>query len=405
MISTRGKHAARLGGPFNALWLGQTVSQFGDYIAYFTVPAFVLGLSNRATDFTNIYAAESLPTLIFGFAGGVIIDRLSRRRLAVATDILRALAFLLLAMLAADERLEIWMLVALSFVIGTLAAAFNSALMSFVPSVVEPQLLAIANGRLVVSQQIAFATGPVIGAAIVSVADFPTAFLINSLTFVVSALSLLIARPRTRQLKPEAEGFLAQLIEGLRFIWQEKVLRYSVIALAVANLVTAFVEATLVLLGQEVFGIPDLFQIGIVFGGLGAGGVVGALTASGVIRRLGLGRTAVSGILLFGVGLLAMAVQRQLLVVAMTAFVGFIGLPWLNVSIVTIRQKVSPDELLGRVTAASRAIAWGSLPVGAMASGYLADRVLDLKTLTLYAPMLIILVGLALIPTVVWRTR
>ncbi|HDH03105.1 MAG TPA: MFS transporter, partial [Actinobacteria bacterium] len=249
------KHAARMGRSFNALWFGQTISLFGDYTALFTIPAFALELTSVTSDFTNIYAAENLPTLIFGFVGGVIIDRISRRRLAMVADLMRAVAFGLLALLVASGRTEIWMLVGFSFVIGSFAAGFNSALMTLVPSLVRPGNLAVANGRLALSQQIAFATGPVLGALLVRLTSFPIAFSINALTFVVSALTLLLARPLTRQPRPGKSGFLDQLSEGFRFIWRTKVLLYTVIAAAGANFVTALFESSIVLMGQQIFGL------------------------------------------------------------------------------------------------------------------------------------------------------
>lgn len=394
-----------MGRPFNALWFGQTISLFGDYISLFTIPAFALSLTDRTTDFTNIYAAENVPTLIFGFVGGVIIDRVSRRRLALFADVMRAVAFGFLALLAASGETEIWMLVVFAFVIGSFAAGFNSALMSFVPSLVRPEHLTVANGRMAVSQQIAFATGPVLGAVLVQLTSFPFAFAVNGLTFVASALSLLIARPTIRQPRPAKSGFLDQLTEGLLFIWRTKVLRYTVIGAAGANFVTALFESSIVKMGKEVFGLEDTFAVGWILGALGAGGVVGALTAAAVIRRVGIGRIPVIGLVLFGAGLAVMARQRTIPTISVAAFVGFIGVPWLNVAIVTIRQQVSPNAILGRVTAASRAVAWGSLPMGAVTAGYLADNVFDLTTLAEYGPLLMIILGLALIPTVVWRYR
>ncbi len=394
-----------MGRSFNALWLGQTISLFGDYISLFTIPALALQLTSRSTDFTTIYAAENLPTLIFGFVGGVIVDRLSRRRLALMSDILRAIAFGFLALLVATGTPEIWMLVSFAFVVGSFAAAFNSALMSLLPSLVRPEDLAVANGRLVISQQIAFATGPVIGAILVRFTSFAFAFAVNAATFVVSALTLIMARPRIRQARLARSRFLDQLGEGLRFIWRTKVLRYTVMSAAGANFVTALFESTILLMGKEVFGLDDPFAVGWILGALGAGGVVGALTASTMIRKVGLGRVAVIGLVLFGAGLSIMARQRAVPTIAATAFIGFIGVPWLNVSIVTIRQKVSPDAILGRVTAASRAVAWGSLPLGAVTAGYLADNVFGLAALAAVGPLFMIVLGLALIPTVVWQTR
>ena len=115
---------------FNALWTGQSISLLEDYIAYYTVPAYVLTLNGTASDFTTIFALENAPTLLFGFFGGVLVDRFNRRRVAMYSDFWRAAAFGLLAYLAHTGALEIWILALVSFLIGSMAASFNASLMS-----------------------------------------------------------------------------------------------------------------------------------------------------------------------------------------------------------------------------------------------------------------------------------
>ncbi len=394
-----------MGGSFNALWSGQSISLLGDFIAYFTVPRYVLELTTNASAFTTIYAFENLPTLLFGFVGGVLVDRWNRRRMAIVSDIVRAVAFVGLAYLVSIGELEIWMLVVISFLVGSMAASFNAALMSFVPSVVGMDRLATANSRLAISQQVAFAIGPALGALILELTgSFPITFLINAATFVVSAISLVLARPSSPQTMAGSEGFRRQLVDGLRFLWEDRMLRWTVLAGSAANFVVAFVESTLVLVSREVLGVTEDVELGLIFAALGLGGVLGALTATKVIRRLKLGRTFVVGFFIFGAGLLGLANQREVIVIMASVFVGFVGLPWINVSLVTIRQLRSPDEMLGRITAASRAVAWGSLPIGALIAGFLADDVVGLDTMLFAGPFAMFLIGALLILSPVWRT-
>ena len=392
-----------MGASFNALWTGQSISLMGDYIAYYTVPRYVLELSDRASAFTTIFAIENIPTLLFGFLGGFLIDRKSRRAVAMYSDLWRAVAFAVLAYLASTDSLEIWMLAAISFVIGTLAASFNAALLSFVPAVVGIHRLTTANARLAISQQIAFVIGPLVGASILEATQsFTLTFAINGATFVVSAISLLVARPLIRQARSAAVGFREEIISGLRYLWNDRVLRTTAIAASAANLVVGFIEPTLVLVARRFLGLETDSQIKWVFLALSIGGVFGALTATRISRRIGLGRTFVVGFVLFAAGLFVLATAGPLLAVLTGLAVGFVGLPWLNVANVTIRQMRSPEEMLGRITAASRAIAWGSLPVGAIIGGYLADEVLSLNTVLLIGPIWIGLVAVWLRFSPVW---
>jgi MFS family permease len=392
---------SQLGRQFNLLWFGQAISQVGDYIAYFTLPAFVSVLTNRASDFAAIFAAENIPTLLFGFSAGVLLDRVSLRFAALIADVGRAAAFLLLALYASTSAPSMWVFILLSFAIGSLAAGFNAALPSFLPSIVHKDRLTTANARLSFTQQVAFVGAPALGGLIVTIWGFSVAFLINASTFVVSAVSLMLVRSaRVKQTAATTRGFKEELAEGLRFVWREPMLRYATLAAAAGNVVFAFIESLLVLIGREVFGIDEFSQLGIVFGALGMGGVIGALTATRAIARLGLGRTVIAGMVLFALGLTGMALQASVVGVSIALLIAVVGIPWINVAIITIRQTRTPDHLLGRVTAASRSVAWGTLPIGALVAGYLTDEVLDLRTMTYLAPAFLaaIAVGLAVTP-------
>ncbi len=390
---------------FGLLWFGQAISQIGDYIAYFTLPAFVSVLTSRATDFAIIFAAENIPTLLFGFSAGVLLDRMSLRWAALIADAGRAVAFTSLAVFAAGSAPPLWTLYVISFLVGTMAAGFNAALPSFLPSVVPPEEVAAANSRLSFTQQVAFVVAPAVGGFVVQAWGFTVAFLINAMTFVASIVSLAFVRvayPIERS--AQREPFLDELREGLRYLWSHPHLRYATLAAAVTNLLVAFIESMLVLIGKEVFGIEDFAQLGIVFAALGAGGVLGALTAPGVINRLGLGRALIAGMFLFPSAILATAFQRTIPGVAITLGVSLIAVPWINIAIITMRQTLTPGRLLGRVTAASRSIAWGTLPIGAILTGVLADQFVGLRTLILVAPVTVLGAAVLLTRTELWST-
>ena len=247
--------------------------------------------------------------------------------------------------------------------------------------------------------------GPLIGALILdATGSFALTYAINGGTFLISALSLVVARPLIRQARSVAVGFREEIKIGLRYLWSDQVLRFTAMATFAANLVVGFVEPTLMLVSRDLLGLETNAEIKWVFAALGVGGVVGALTASAVIRRLDLGRTFVGGFFMFSLGLAGLASGGPLVVVLAGITVGFIGLPWLNIAMVTIRQIRSPEAMLGQITAASRAIAWGSLPIGAVIGGYLADDVLSLSTVLLAGPVWIGFTGLWLRFSPVWST-
>jgi len=380
------------------------VSLFGDYVAYLTVPLFLASLSQRAFDFGLLSAAENLPTLIFGFLGGTLLDRYRLRWLIVVNELLRAAAFFVLAGVVHDGTVTPWGLFAFAFIAGSLAASFNASLQAFIPSVASGLGLTRANGRLSLSQQVAFLLGPLIGGLIVKTSGFSTAFAFNGLTFVLSAASFVYLSRVPKRALSSGDHFLEDLREGWSHLWSERRIRLTTLGGGLANFITGFIEATLVLIGAQLLGSDDPARLGIFFVGMGAGGIVGAMSAPKIIDVLHIGRTYVVGFAIFGLGMFGLTWSSNLLVVTSILAVGFTGLVWTNVSLLTMRQLYTPQHLLGRVSAAGRSLAWSTVPFGALFGTALADRI-GLLTIVRLGPILIVIFALYLSRTVVWSAR
>ena len=404
-MGQRGKHReVGMGDDFTAVWVGQTISLYGDYISYLTIPLFLNELSNRAFDFGLISAAENLPTLLFGFLGGVLLDRFRLRPILVVGDLLRAAAFIVLAILSTSADFQVWMLLPFSFLVGSLAASFNAGLQSFLPAVVAPRMLAAANSRLSLSQQLAFLLGPLTGGLLVASLGFAAAFTFNALTFFVSAASFFFVRSPVDRRLPSEGRVMTEVVEGWMHLWQDTRIRLTTLAGSLGNFVTGFIEAALVLIGAKILGTNDPAQLGLFVVGMGAGGLLGAFTAAYVIRIIGIGRAFIAGLTLFGTGLFSMTFATGLPMVATVLVAAFMGLVWVNVSMTTMRQLYTPAHLLGRVTATARAIAWGTLPFGALFGTALADQI-GLLTIVRVGPVLIVAFALFLISTAVWNAQ
>jgi len=404
-MGQRGRHReVGLESDFAALWIGQTISLFGDYIAYLTIPLFLKELSQRAFDFGMVSAAENIPTLLFGFLGGVLLDRFRLKPILIIGDLIRASAFISLAVFSSNSGFQVWMLIPFSFLVGSLAASFTAGLQAFLPAVVAPRLLATANSRLSLSQQLAFLLGPLSGGLLVASLGFPAAFTFNALTFVVSASSFLFIRAPVDRRLPADGRFLTEVREGWLHLWQDTRIRLTTLAGSLGNFVTGFIEAALVLIGAKILGTDDPAQLGLFVVGMGVGGLIGAFTATSVIRIIGIGRAFIAGLTLFGTGLFSMTFAADLLTVAAILVGAFMGLVWVNVSMTTMRQLYTPENLLGRVTATARAIAWGTLPFGALFGTAMADRI-GLLTIVRVGPVVIVAFALFLISTAVWNAE
>ena len=405
-MQTRGRHrrVRGLGGQFRLLWAGQAASQLGDYVAFLTVPLFVAELSDRALDFGLVYAAETVPALVFGVFGGVLLDRSQLRPILVITDLGRAAGFGLLAIVAASPDPQIWMIVVLAFWVGLLAAAFASGLRSFLPSVLDAEHLPAGNSRLVLSEQVVFLLGPALGGIVVSTVGFSASYLLNSVTFVVSAITLMALKGVPRRELASRGRYLEDVAEGFRYLFREVRLRLVTLAGAVVNLSVAFFEAMLVLIGKRLFGLETPAELAGMFVLFGVGAIIGALFAPRFSARAGIGRTIVAGICLYAAGFFLLTVVEGTLATAAVMVLVGLGPPLVNIGVTTVRQVYTPGHLLGRVTAASRAVVWGTLPLGALIGGLLSDY-FPLEVVARGLPVLLVVVAVVLFLSPVWTAH
>ena len=365
---------------------GQAVSLFGDYIAFFSLPYFILALTGQPLDLGLTAAAETLPMFLFGLIAGVFLDRIrSLKSALISVDLARAAVFIALAVAAANSAGTRWLVFGVAFVIGTMSVFFDSGLQAWMPSVVDDDMLIDANSHLAVARMVTLSIGPLAGGMLIAFSGgFAIAFLINAMTFLVSALFL--SRVRVVHKRPLAirEPFMDSIKEGLKFLLGDPRLKWATLGGTLTNLVFQPLEALLVLfVVTEILDLPagsvsDLTTVGVsigIFYALNAGiGAIGAALAPRLSTTVPLGTMYVTGLFLVGGGFLALAIMRSFWAV-IPAGLAFAGMAWVNVALVTMRQRLTPTELLGRVIAASRTLAWIGLPVGAALGGMIAGYV------------------------------
>ncbi len=398
-----------LGPRYTALWVGQTISQFGTYVAFLTLPLLVAYIqeaenTSNTLDFSLAYALETAPTLVVGLLGGVLLDRWHLRPVMIAADLARASAFFYLA--ANIGNFGTPTVFVMAFLVGSMTTFFDSAMFALIPSIVSKDQLNDGNGLVAASQQANFALGPLVAGVIAAVTGGPALGLfVNGLTFVASAISLhwvgRVAHHRTPE--DERSPFLEEAANGIRYIWSEPRLRITTLAAAIPNFVTGFIEATFVVLFTTVLGTTTETQMGIILFAMGVGGVSGALAAPGIAKRFGVGKTMTVGMAIAGVGMLAWMFTEYGLATLLLSAAWMVGLSLINVPLATIRQHYSAPAMMGRVISASRAIGWASLPIGALAGGWLGNSPDSYPNVARVFPLLLVATTIWLATTVVWR--
>lgn len=401
----------------NVRWVlaGQSASLLGDYVALLALPLFVVYLTGSALDLGLTTALETVPTLLFGFAVGVFLDRAPLRRTLIVADLGRAVAFLGLALAAAAGVAEVWMVFLSAFVVGTLTVTFDSGFQAWLPTLAGDEVLVVVNSRLQFVRSLAWTLGPPLAGYLAgSAGGFQVAFGLDAGTFLLSAVTLLLLfeiRPRP---VPARERWLTSFREGIACLWRMPALRVTTLAGTAANLVFVPMEALLVLFCREQLGLTEGALIGWFFGGHSLLGALGVIAAPVAARRLGLGRTFVLGLAAMGSGFLALTVSApalsRLSPVITTLWAIFpaglavTGVSFLNVAFTTLRQQLPPPGLRGRVIAASRTLAWAGLPVGALMGGA-AGEAFGLRAVYLGSATAITAMALLLCATSLWRVR
>lgn len=363
----------RLGPGFARLWTAGAISNLGDGVALAALPLLAASLTGSPTTVAAVAAAGALPWLLFSLVGGAIADRTDRRRAMAVVDAFRFAAMGLLAIALAADVATIPLLIIVSFALGCAETVFDNASQALLPSVVAETQLETANGRLEGAQIVANQfVGPPLGAWLFAIAA-AAPFALDAATFLAAAGLVLLLRGSFRPTRDLAATTVrSDIAAGLRWLFAHRLLRSLAIALGVMNMVGMAAMAILVLYARRVLHLGDV-EYGFLLTAEAAGAVLGSLVAAGISARFGAGRTLTLAILGAASSFLIPALWAQPVAVAFAlALGGCAGLVW-NIITVSLRQTLVPDVLLGRVNSAYRMIGWGTMPVGALLGGVLAD--------------------------------
>lgn len=372
-------------GHFMKLWGAQTVSQFGSEITGLALPlAAILVLDASAFEVAVLATVEFLPFLLFALPAGVWVDRTRRRPILIWADIGRAAVLLSVPIAYAFDALTLWQLYGVGFATGVLTVFFDVAYQSYLPSLVERRQLVDGNAKLEISRSTAHVGGPAIAGALIELVKAPLAILADAVSFVVSALLLLGIPPAEEDSaapeQAERRGMRAELAEGLRYILREPHIRAIATCTATFNFFSNVVGAVILVYAVRQVGM-DAGVIGLVLSLGGIGAVMGAVTATALSRRIGVGRTIVAGAMTGSATLMIPlapeAAAAPLFTIAF-AILGF-GVVVYNTAGISLMQAITPNRLLGRMNASRRFVVWGTIPLGSLTGGAIAAAT-DLRT-------------------------
>ena len=356
---------------FTKLWAAAGVSNLGDGVMGVAFPLLVASITRDPLLVAGATVANRIPWFLFALVSGALVDRMDRKRVMVVTDSVRFLLVGLLGVLLLAGDVGLPIIYAVAFGLGTAETFFDTSAEAIIPALVEPDRLESANGRLQATEWAANSfLGPPLGAALfVAGAGLP--FIFDSISFLVAALLIATIGGTYRAQRTVEQTLGAEIGEGLHWLWGHTVLRTLSLMAGVTNLVAFGVIAIFVLFIQDIIGLGD-FGYGVILSVMGVGGLLGALVSAKLVERLGQGTALISSVSMLAILAVAMGSTSSSVVVAVIGAMFGLAITMWNVVAISLRQRLTPDELRGRVASVARLLAWGTQPLGALLGGLVA---------------------------------
>ncbi|MBG6226577.1 MFS family permease [Arthrobacter sp. CAN_A2] len=388
---------APLGASYWKLWASSGLSNLADGIFKIALPLLAIQLTQSPVLIAGLSVAATLPWLLFALTAGALADRLDRRRLMVWANLGRAVLPALLVGAIVLDWGSLWVLYVVALMVGVAETLYDTSAQSIIPQVVHRDQLSRANGRLygveLITNQF---IGPPLGGLLVAF-GVVAGFAMPAALWLAAACGLLLVRGSFRTEREHKTTLRFDIGEGLRFLRDHRILRTLAVMTGVFNFASSAAFAVLVL-----FAVGPASQMGLSATGFGLllttsalGAFVGSFIAERVEARLGRAASLTLAILGVAIFVGSPAITDTPYVLGPVFFVGGMLIVLWNVITVSLRQRITPNRLLGRVNSAYRLLAWGTMPIGAAVGGLLAQglglqamfAIMGMLTLTLLGLM------------------
>jgi MFS family permease len=362
----------KLGRPYWRMWWANAISSTGDGAFVAALPLLAVTITRDPRLVSVVTAATYLPWMLFSLPAGAIVDRYDRATLMWRSQAVQAAIVAAITVGIVFRQADIALLGLAGFGLGCAEVIFSNAAQAVLPALVPPELLPKANG----SQQISLTVGesflgPPVGSLLFAAAA-ALPFGLDAASFAGSA-ALVATLPRNQKATHDARttSIRAQVKEGLRWLAGHRLLRVVAVLLGVYNFANQMGQAILVLLATQTLHVGSR-GYGFLLAACAVGSVAGGLVCPALTRRLGFLPSLVIGgaidaAVFVGIGLAPDAAVAAVLLVGQ----GF-GVTLWNVVTVSLRQRIVPPDLLGRVNSVYRMLGWGLMPAGALAGGFVA---------------------------------
>ncbi|MBK3568245.1 MFS transporter [Streptomyces sp. MBT62] len=355
------------------LFIATALGQLGDRVIFLALPMVaIVALNADEFQVGLLTAMTTAGSLLVGLPAGAWVDRMRKRSVMISTDLARALVLLTVPMASWADLLTIWWLYAVALVHGVLTVFFDVAYVSYLPHLVGRSNLVEGNSRLSAIRSVTSISGPGVAGPMVGWVGVPATLLISVAGMTMSSLLAVSIRRREEKPEPSEQPQLGRDIkEGLKFVLKYPALRAIILGDAIFNLFLIMYQTMLLVFLEREIGL-EYFGIGLILSGMGCGALLGALLATRVSNRVGQGRV----IWLAPLVTCPLTVLMPLARPGWSLYMAAMGLASLSLGGVvrvvaqsSFQQTLTPDQLLGRVSATARFVSWSGIPLGGVLGG------------------------------------
>ncbi|MEP7181883.1 MAG: MFS transporter [Betaproteobacteria bacterium] len=389
---------------FIRLWTSMTITSFGAQITNLALPlTAAVMLAATPMQMGVLVALETLPFALVSLHAGVLLDRVRKLPVVIAADVGRGLALLAIPVAAFTHTLSIEILYAVGFFCGVQNVVGGAAYQVLIAQMAGRGRLVEANAKITLGETSAGLVGPGAAGLLIQWLTAPFAIALDAFTFFVSALMLRrIHAPNDVARPAGGKGRVWQEIgEGLKLVWRNRTLLGLAWLAGLWQILHHMQLAVLILFATRDLGL-SAGAIGLTYMAGGVGCVIAASSAERLSARFGVGPVIVHGLILTALGWQAFGLiggpvwlATILLGVAMTVF--DFGAVLYGINYLALRQAITPDRLLGRMTATMRFLTVAAAPLGSLAGGALATVIGLRNTLLVIGVLALVLAGAAVL--------
>lgn len=373
---------------FHKLAFSNLMAQSAEQLTLAAAPIVAVLLLNAGPGEIGVIAAvQSLPFLLLSIPLGLLADRMSRKKLMLISELLRVCALLVLIGAMLLNLISVSLLACVGFLAAVGTVGFSVSAPSLVPALVDSQHLAKANGRLELARSMAFAGGPALAGALIAWLGGSTSFVLSLMLSLAAVGFLRQIQEPIRQAAPDRHPWL-EIKDGGHFVWTHALMRPILLTSVAWNISWFVLQAIYVPYAIRTMGMGSS-EVGLTLACYGLGMIAGSLIASRVVSLMPFGKAILLGPFFSVLAATVMALSLWLPYVGVAAvsyfLFGFGPIIW-TITSTTLRQSLTPNNMMGRVTAINIVAGTGARPLGALLGGFVGEIGTD--TISLFVVVL-----------------